>query len=168
MVGIQPRIIGLIRFARHYGRRGSAVITPPYRLLVYGRASLKSVREREQVSLSSIPSSRGWFTKASLQNTVDRSEADPSSWRRILLRSSMDFVPVETLFNFQGAVMSVSLIVRIIVSPPLWESHDCGSLPFLKPCMVIHSFLEVLSVLSNLFVQDQSPAHANLVISECY
>ena len=110
----------------------------PY--LEYSRASLKSMREREQVSLSSIPSSRGWFTKASLQNTVDRSEADPSSWRRILLRSSMDFVPVETLFNLQGAVMSVSLIVRIIVSLLPLNSHDCGSLPFLNHCIVIHSF----------------------------
>ena len=80
------------------------------------------------------------FYHASLQNTVDHSEADPSSWRRILLRSNMDFVPVETLFNFQGAVMSVSLIVRIIVSLLPLNSHDCGSLPFLNHCIVIHSF----------------------------
>lgn len=82
------------------GHRGSVVITPPYRFPYI--AGLPSSL-RESVSKFHYPPyrHRGLVYQSQLADSVDRSEADPSSSRRFLLRSSMDFVPVSRLFSFQ-------------------------------------------------------------------
>ena len=144
----------------------------PY--LEYSRASLQSLREREQVSLSSVPSwrfglptpdyripseirpaeSRGIRSQSELPKIARRCRGI-GSWRRTLNRPASrspdtDFVP--------GCLIQLSTNIcvpdcTIIVSPISDKSHASTWRAFLRRCIRIHSFFEPFRMVFGSFLQ---------------
>ncbi len=119
------------------------------------RASLQSVREREQVSLSSVPSwrsglptpdyripseirpaeSRGIRSQSELPKIARRCRGI-GSWRRTLCRSDTDFVP--------GCLIQLSTNICVpiyagIITPISDKSHASTWRAFSRRCMRIHA-----------------------------
>ena len=82
---------------------------------------------------------------------VDRSEADPSSSRRNLIRSNMDFVPESYLFNFQRTPMIIDLITAYSLPFQQLESHDRSWRAFLRRCIGFHSYFAMYSEIGAFF-----------------
>ena len=139
-----------------------------------GKASLQSVREREQVSLSSVPSWRVRSTNAGLQSAV-RDSACRISWNSLAERTSedrasmqghrvmaadsvvapasrspdTDFVP--------GCLIQLSTNICVpacasILSPIVAKSQASMWHAFLRRCMRIHSFFKPFGMVFPCFL----------------